>query len=80
MNSATVQAALNLVIAVTPLIEQGAIALITDVNTMLADARSSTDATPDQLAQAEALAEQSDAAQAKAFAAYEAMVAAKGAA
>lgn len=80
MNSATVQAIINLVTALLPLIESGAVAPYDDAKTLLDDVHATTDATPEQLATAESLAEAADAAQEKAYAAYQAMAAAKGAA
>ncbi len=77
MSAAEITAILNLVAAIMPTLEQGAIALYADVQTLLSRVNSSTDATADDIATAQALLAQSDAAQDKAFAAYEA---AKGAA
>jgi hypothetical protein len=76
MDSATVTAVINLVTALLPTIEAGAVALIADVQQLLATANASTDATPEQLATVQQLIAASDAAQDKAFAAYEAMKAA----
>lgn len=79
MSSATVQAIINLVTALLPFIESGAIQLYNDAKALLATVNSTTDATPEQLAAAEALAEAADTAQDAAYARYKAMQAASGA-
>lgn len=79
MNQTTITAIINLVVALLPTLEAGAVTLIADVQNLLATANASTDATPEQLATVQQLIAASDAAQDKAFAAYEAMKAAAAA-
>lgn len=75
MSKSEITALINLVVALLPLIEKGAIALLADIRLLLSAASSSTDATPEQLAQVQELLALSDAAQDTAYAAYRAMVA-----
>lgn len=73
MSSSEITAILNLVAAIMPMIEQGAITLVADVQRLLSRVHASADATPAQIDQAKQLYAASDAAQDKAYAAYQAM-------
>jgi hypothetical protein len=73
MNSTTITAIINLVTALLPTLEAGAVTLYADVKQLLADANASGAATPDQVSQVQSLDAASDAALEKAHAAYAAL-------
>ena len=80
MDSTTITAILNLITAMLPMLEQGAVTLYGDVKQLLADAENSGAATPDQYTAIAAANAASDAALEKAHAAYDALKAKQAAA
>lgn len=79
MTQETIAAILNLIQAMLPTLEAGAVALYSDIKQLTNDAKNAGAATPEQVAQAEQLDAASDAALDAAHAAYDALKAKQGA-